>query len=223
MNIKFKNKSLFKKEEINYIYETGFGKNINKSFKIKSTEITKNYKNEIIKLKYQYDNKENNISFFGLNFIKSNKKKCSIIFNNKGYNLINNTKEFRYIKKNEFIQIKLKIIENITDLSYMFFKCFSLISLQGISKLNTNNVNNMSCLFYGCSSLKYLPDLSKWNINKVIYIKGIFCLCCSLLSLPDISKWNIQNVINISGLFLGCSSLRILPDISKWNTKTLLI
>ena len=153
MDIKLKNTNLFKKEEIHYIYDISFGKNKNKSFKIK--------RNKMIKLEYKYDNKEKNIYFLGMNFIKSNKNKCYIIFNNKQYKLTNNIKELKDIKKKSIIQIKLRILENIIDLAYMFFYCSSLIYLKNISNINTNKVNNMSNLFYGCSSLSSLPDISK--------------------------------------------------------------
>ena len=186
--IKFKNKNVFKnkKEEIGFIYDTSFRKYKNKLFKIKPINKIKKYKNEIIKLEYLYNNKEKNSSFFGMNFIKSNKNKCFIIFNNKKYNLINNIKELINKKKNKLILIKIRIIENIIDLAEMFFKCISLISLNDISKWNTNNVISMKNLFYGCSSLKSLPDISKWNTNKVVNMEGLFYGCSSLISLPDI-------------------------------------
>ena len=57
---------------------------------------------------------------------------------------------------------------NVTDMSYMFYGCSSLISLPDISKWNTNNVTDMNYMFYECSSLITLPDISKWNTNKVI-------------------------------------------------------
>ena len=93
--IKYQNKNFFKKEEINLFYNISFGKEKNKWFKIKPIKITKKTKSKMIKLEYKYNNKEKNISLFGKNFIKSNKNKCYIIFNNKQYSLTNNIKELK--------------------------------------------------------------------------------------------------------------------------------
>ena len=53
---------------------------------------------------------------------------------------------------------------------------------------NFNNISDMSYLFWGCKSLISLPDISKWNISNVKYMNGMFSGCESLISLPDISK-----------------------------------
>ena len=106
----------------------------------------------------------------------------------------------------------------VKNMNSMFYLCESLISLPDISKWNTNNVNDMSLIFYGCSSLKSLPDISKWNTIEVNDISSMFSMCSSLISLPDISKWNTNNVNNMHGILFGCFSLKSLPDISKWNT-----
>ena len=89
---------------------------------------------------------------------------------------------------NKKLSIKLKGINNVTNMSYMFSGCSSLLSLPDISKLNTNNVIDMCQMFYKCSSLSSLPDISKWNTNNVINMSFMFMECSSLLSLPDISK-----------------------------------
>ena len=87
------------------------------------------------------------------------------------------------------------------------------IKLKGI-----NHVTNMSDLFNGCSTLSSLPDISKWETSNITNMSGMFTTCSSLSSLPDISKWNTNNVTNMSGMFNGCSSLSSLPDISRWNS-----
>ena len=65
------------------------------------------------------------------------------------------------------LQIKLKGINNITNMSEMFLGCSSLLSLPDISKWNTNNVTNMSHIFCRCSSLLSLPNFSNWNTNML--------------------------------------------------------
>ena len=63
-----------------------------------------------------------------------------------------------------------------------------------ISNWNLDNVNDISSLFYECSKLKELPDISKWNISNVNNISSIFEGCISLKYLPDISKWDTNNL-----------------------------
>ena len=67
---------------------------------------------------------------------------------------------------NNKLEIKLKGINNVTDMSYMFSWCQSLSLLPYISKCNTNNATNMIGIFYKCSSLSSLPDISKWDTNN---------------------------------------------------------
>ena len=91
------------------------------------------------------------------------------------------------------------------------------IILKGIDK-----VTNMSEMFYRCSSLSSLPDISKWNTNNVTNMSYMFKECSSLSSLPDISKWNTNNITDMSDMFSGCSSLSSVFDFSKiYKTKSL--
>ena len=208
-------------------------------------------KKNISILKYYIENIKN-IRIFGNLFVKENRKRCRIILNNKEYELksfINKEYELKsFIKANEKknLNIKLKIYEYlinieemfkecqairkinklntlyVTNMSRIFFRCYSLSSLPDISKWITNNVNDMSYLFYECSLLSSLPDISNWNTNNVNYMNNIFSGCSSLSFLPDISKWNTNNVKDIKHIFCGCSSLSSLPNISKWNTSNVI-
>ena len=76
------------------------------------------------------------INIFGSNFVKNNKNICRLIIDNKEYEIKEklNIKEY----KNKLLNIKLKGINNITD---------------------------MSSMLEGCSSLSSLPEISKWNIK----------------------------------------------------------
>ncbi len=51
------------------------------------------------------------------------------------------------------------INSNVTDVSFMFYYCSSLLSLPDISKWNTENVSNMCYLFGECKSIISLPDI----------------------------------------------------------------
>ena len=214
------------------------------------------------------------LRIFGEPFVAKNKKNFNLIINGENYELsstikiidiengessnkilkskkyyeadieiINEGPEIR-MKIEEALEIRLRQIKTIKDISYMFSgctrlenieysnldtnnivnmaslfnECELLTSLPDISKWNTSNVSIMNNIFSKCYSLSSLPDISKWNTNNVTDMSFIFYYCSSLISLPDISKWNTINVINMKGIFYGCSSLNSLPDISKWNT-----
>ena len=111
------------------------------------------YKKDISEIIIIYDiNKENeeNIKIFGEEFVENNKNICKMIIDNKEYEITGKYK----VKSNDNnqLQIKLKGIDNITDMSYMFSGCSSLSSLPDISKWNINKVNYKSSMFSGCSN-----------------------------------------------------------------------
>ena len=93
--------------------------------------------------------------------------------------------------QNQFRIYQIGNINNITNISFLFYGCSSLKSKPDISKWNTNIINDISFLFYGCSSLKSIPDISKWNTNKCFNFFVIFANCILLLSLPNISSWSL--------------------------------
>ena len=163
---------------------------------------------------------EEKIKLFGSSFIGNNKNKCKIIIENKEQDIIEFIKINEEMRKKGILEIKLKEIKTITNMSHMFGDnyfdgCKSLLSLPDISKWETKNVTDMSYMIYYCESLSSLPDISKWDTQNVTNMKSMFDGCKSLLSLPDISKWETQNVINMSYMFQSCESLSSLPDISK--------
>ena len=127
------------------------------------------YVNMIYDIKRSYNN---NLNIFGAKFVEN---KCKMIMDNKEYEITNkyNIENYKKINNNK-INIKLKGINNVTDMSYMFSGCKLLLSLPDISKWNINNVTNMSYMLDGCSSLSSLPDISKWNTNNVINMSYMF-------------------------------------------------
>ena len=117
------------------------------------------------------DKKYGNINLFGSKFVWNNRDKCKMIIDNKEYKIIEQYNIENNI--NNELKLKLKGINNITDMSNMFRECSSLSSLPDISKWNTNNVTDMSYMFYGCSSLSSLPDISKFKILNNFFFKLI--------------------------------------------------
>ena len=88
----------------------------------------------------------------------------------------------------DYFEIKLKGINNITDMNGMFTLCKSLSSLPDISKWNTSNVTNMSWMFCCCNSLSSLPDISKWNTSNVTDMYWMFSDYINSLNIPSKSK-----------------------------------
>ena len=195
---------------------------LNKIDKINNTDVIINNNNYLNEITIQYNICDDyRIKLFGGNFVDNNKNKCTIIIDKKEYNLCEYYKD-ENLKLKKILEIKLKGIKNITNISYMFYGCHSLSSLPDISKWNTKNVIYMSSMFSSCNSLSSLPDISKWDTKNVTDMSSMFCCCNKLSSLPDISKWDTKNVTNMSYMFYYCNKLSSLPDISKWNTKNVI-
>ena len=173
---------------------------------------------------------------FGEDFVKNNKNKFKIIYNNKKYQLKQFFEEIdEHCKQREEVKFKLIIFHNILHLGKMFYLCDNLLSISKNEKHFSKKSNHglsisknkekepfkiidFNFMFFGCESMISIPDISEWNTEKILNMSGLFYGCKSLISLPDISKWNTNHVIDISNLFYGCKSLISLPDISKWNT-----
>ena len=177
------------------------------------------FKGEAI-IRYKINkNADNIVKIFGYDFIKNNIKNCIIINEKNSYKLCEYFDISNYPQNKDILEIKLKGINNIIDMSFMFADCEKLLSLSDISDWDSSKVNNMSFMFYNCSLLNSLPDISKWNTSNVTNMKCMFYNCSNLKSISSLSNWNINNVKNMSYMFYNCSSLSSLPDISKWNTK----
>ncbi len=173
-----------------------------------------NYKNDII-LQYEVDKEKNFTTIFGFYFVENNKYNCKLFYKNKELEF---TKDFSTnISNNNILEIQLKGIILITNMSQMFYKCTTLINLPDFAKIDTSNVTDMSYLFYNCKSLKSLPFLPYFNTSNVILMNNMFSGCISLKNLPDISSWNTKKVTNMSSMFSNCSSLSSLPNITKWD------
>ena len=105
--------------------------------------------------------------------------------------------------------------ENVTSMSYMFFNCSSLTSLD-VTHFNTEKVTNMKYMFSGCSSLTSL-DVTNFNTEKVTDMSYMFYYCSSLTSL-DVTHFNTANVTDMSYMFTNCLSLTSL-DVTHFNTE----
>ena len=193
-----------------------------KEIQLGENKISENNISEIIKkinnkytekfnIYYEINEKEfikNKIRIFGDIFVNINKKNCKLIIHEKETELTN---FYNYEEGEKDLIITFVKTGNINDLSYMFFRCSSLASLEGISNFDISIVENMSFMFFDCKNLKELDDISKWNTSNLKNIQKMFCNCVSLSKLPPIDKWDIKNVENKEGMFDGCKTI-IIPD-----------
>ena len=103
----------------------------------------------------------------------------------------------------------------ITSTHNWFFFCSKITSIIGLHNLKTNNVTDMSYMFYGCSGLATL-DVTKFKTDNVTDMSGMFDNCAGLTSL-DVSHFKTDNVTNMHGMFRDCSNLTSL-DLSNFKT-----
>ena len=104
---------------------------------------------------------------------------------------------------------------NVTNMSYMFSDCPILTSLTLSSFFNTANVTDMSYMFCNCEGLTSLT-LSSFNTDKVENMSYMFYNCQSLESLI-LSSFNTANVTDMSNMFNYCKKLTSL-DLSNFDT-----
>ena len=129
--------------------------------------------NEIIKYTIT-NNTKNKTQIFGEEFVKNNENNFKIIFNNEEFNLTPFLDLSIYKSTKKTIEITLKQINKVTDISKMFYGCKELTSFPGLSKLNVDDVKNISFMFLNCSSLQRISDISNWNTSNITNMAGLF-------------------------------------------------
>ena len=97
-----------------------------------------------------------------------------------------------------------------------FYQCTNLTDIEGIENLNTEKVTDMSWMFFQCKKLSSI-DLSNFNTEKVTNIGFMFNDCSALTSL-DLSNFVTKEVVDMCRMFYGCSALTLL-DLSNFNTE----
>ena len=123
-------------DEITLIYELLVEKN-------EESEEDMEEEKEEIQTKYAY--------IFGTKFVKNNRDKCKIIYNKNEQEIV----EGVTLKTNaKTIEIRLKGLSNVTNMSYMFYDCPQLLSIYNLDKINTSEVTNMNSLFINCKKIR---------------------------------------------------------------------
>ena len=110
-----------------------------------------------------------------------------------------------------------KSFSTYTPTSLFQFFCYlsKLETITGLEYLNTANVTDMSYMFYSCSSLTSL-DVTHFNTANVTNMSYMFSICVALTSL-DVTNFDTANVTDMPRMFMGCSSLTSL-DVTNFNT-----
>ncbi len=133
----------------------------------------------------------------------------------KNYDQLATTRSwFKNCSLEQFVGIENLVTTNVTDMSYMFYSCRKLTSLN-VSEFKTDNVTDMRWMFTDCSGLTRL-DLNGFKTDNVTSMEGMFNFCFRLTSL-DVSGFRTGNVMNMRGMFCGCKGLTNL-DVSGFKT-----
>ena len=114
-----------------------------------------------------------------------------------------------------------KTFEKTTNMSYMFYYCSSLTSLD-VSKFDTSKVTNMSYMFSRCGLISL--DISNFNTFKVTdmsYMFGVRSVnneeISGIKEIKGLENINTSNVISMMGMFQCCAELEYI-DVSNFDT-----
>ena len=160
---------------------------------------------------------EEKIRIFGEKFVKENKGKFKIIYENIEYELTEYLEDIdKEHHKEDLVTLKLRFVENNIDMSYMFFNCSKLFSI--LNNININNLNDTLELeenFYSIKNeqLTTLENETKFNslLNNDNYGYDSFC------QLSSINKINIGNTTDSDVIFQGNDILSSEPKINVIN------
>ena len=120
----------------------------------------------------------------------------------------------RFKKLASIENLALLDTSNVTDMSYMFYTCNGLKSLD-VSNFDTSNVTSMGFMFTFCRGLTSL-DVSHFDTTKVTNMNAMFLRCSGLTNL-DVSHFDTTKVTNMNAMFSYCSGLTSL-DVSNFDT-----
>ena len=108
-----------------------------------------------------------------------------------------------------------KIVAKGKSLNRLFEQMRLLETIEGIEYLDTSNATDMSYMFYNCAALKSL-DLSNFDTSNVISMEWMFSDCSALTAL-DLSGFDTSKVTDMDSMFYGCSKLQNI-DASGFDT-----
>ena len=87
---------------------------------------------------------------------------------------------------------------NITNMQGMFYKCYGLKEIIGVSDWDVSNLTSLYAAFYNLHAMTEL-DLSGWDVSKVTNL-NMALRSNNNLSYVDLSGWNISSACNASNM-----------------------
>ena len=179
---------------------------------------------------FSYNNGNNKVSFRCFYDVKNINEEIKIIndrFKDKinkeiksKIKILNDNKKEELIFTKKFNKIGINTIDfiiegKLTNMSYIFCDCDSLIKIEFIS-IDTSKVKEMNNMFSFCKSLEYL-DLSIFDTSNVENMNSMFSCCSELKEIKYINNFNTSKVKDMNSMFFGCGSLEYL-DLSNFDT-----
>ena len=116
---------------------------------------------------------------------------------------------------NEITGLKYLNTAEVTDMSFMFWNCRNLSSLD-LTNFNTAKVENMSGMFHSCQKLSSLTLSESFNTANVTDMSNMFSYC-NMLEKLNLSNFNTTKVEDMSYMFYMCQKL---PELNLSNFKT---
>ena len=145
---------------------------------------------------------ENNTELY-IYYINKNKKK-KLLKKFSKYNVFETERNYKVL---------LKFKENLSDSSYMFYKCLNLKNID-LTFFDTTNIINMSHMF-AYNKLKNI-DLSTFKTIKVEKMDYLFAYCENLEQI-DLTSFDTSNVKDMSFMFKGCKNIKYI-NLSSFKT-----
>ena len=122
--------------------------------------------------------------------------------------------------------------DNVTDMSYMFFRAgyYASSFTMNLSSWNTSRVTNMSYMFNDAgrnnATTWSVGDLSSWDTSSVTSMYQMFSSAgysATIWSIGDLSSWDTSSVTDMSGMFVNAGSSATswsIGDLSSWDTSS---
>ena len=183
------------------------------------------------KMVYEIRKNINYIRIFGEEFIKNNKNKGKIIYNNKKYPF----KDLFQVKKRMNNKLKIQVLlgKNCCNKSCMFKNCSSLIIFECNNKKyniedpvleEINNFYSNLLLILANKNFKHNNNKNECNVVSDLFPFNTYLFD----SIPNNNFQNnkiMDNDFNLNikisamnEIFSNCTSLISFPDISNWDT-----
>lgn len=124
--------------------------------------------------------------------------------------------EYVFPSEGNHIIYLLMNITNTNSLNKIFYEIDKLTSITFSDSFDTKNIEDMSYMFYGCVSLTSI-NFFNFNTKNVKYMMGMFSLCSSLTSI-DLHNFNTESALSMGGMFSYCHSLKSI-NITNFNTE----